>query len=267
MNAQLGREGGEILRRSMAAARHRHRHRHPDHRDLGSGQGRAASGCADETEIDCDLVVVAAGIRPNTDVAADQRLHRRAGHRGRRPDAHGRRRRRLRRRGVRPAPRRGLRPGRPAVGAGGGAGRPDHRRRPGRAPTSARGPPPSSRWPASTWPRWGSPSPSGTPTSTSSSPSRSEGVFKSIVIRDDKIVGATLLGDSRKVAFLQQAFDRGLPLPEERVELMFDLGGPADGGRRRPSWPTTPRSATATASARARSSTAVERRLQDGLAA
>ena len=28
------------------------------------------------------------------------------------------------------------------------------------------------------------------------------GVFKSIVIRDDKIIGATLLGDSRKVAFL-----------------------------------------------------------------
>ena len=53
-----------------------------------------------------------------------------------------------------------------------------------------------------------------------------KGVFKSIVIRDDKIVGATLLGDSRKVAFLQQAFDRGLPLPEQRVELMFDLGGP-----------------------------------------
>ncbi|SDU89238.1 nitrite reductase (NADH) large subunit [Microlunatus sagamiharensis] len=53
------------------------------------------------------------------------------------------------------------------------------------------------------------------------------GVFKSIVIRDDKIVGATLLGDSSKVAFLQQAFDRGLPLPEQRVELMFDLGGPS----------------------------------------
>ena len=68
---------------------------------------------------------------------------------------------------------------------------------------------------------------SGTPTSTSSSPSRSRGVYKSLVIRDDKLIGATLLGDSRKVAFLQQAFDRGLPLPEERVELLFDLGGPA----------------------------------------
>ena len=53
------------------------------------------------------------------------------------------------------------------------------------------------------------------------------GVFKSVVIRDGKIVGATLLGDSKKLAFLQQAFDRGLPLPEERVELLFDLGGPA----------------------------------------
>jgi nitrite reductase (NADH) large subunit len=52
------------------------------------------------------------------------------------------------------------------------------------------------------------------------------GVFKSVVIRNDKIVGATLLGDSKKLAFLQQAFDRGLPLPEERVELLFDLGGP-----------------------------------------
>jgi nitrite reductase (NADH) large subunit len=65
------------------------------------------------------------------------------------------------------------------------------------------------------------------------------GVFKSIVIRDGKIVGATLLGNSKKLAFLQQAFDRGLPLPEERVELLS-------------AWlssPMTHRSATATASA------------------
>ena len=25
-----------------------------------------------------------------------------------------------------------------------------------------------------------------------------------------------------------QAFDRGLPLPEERLELLFDLGGPTE---------------------------------------
>jgi nitrite reductase (NADH) large subunit len=45
-------------------------------------------------------------------------------------------------------------------------------------------------------------------------------------VRDGKLVGATLLGDTSKVAFLIQAFDRGLPLPEERISLMFDLGTP-----------------------------------------
>ncbi|MEE2522179.1 nitrite reductase large subunit NirB [Pseudarthrobacter sp. J75] len=59
-----------------------------------------------------------------------------------------------------------------------------------------------------------------------SEPSR--GVFKSIVVRDNKMVGATLLGDSRKVAFLTQAYDRGLPLPEERIGLLFDLGTPGE---------------------------------------
>jgi nitrite reductase (NADH) large subunit len=46
-----------------------------------------------------------------------------------------------------------------------------------------------------------------------------------VVIRDGRLVGATLVGDVKKVAFLIQAFDRGLALPEERAELMFDLGG------------------------------------------
>ncbi len=59
-----------------------------------------------------------------------------------------------------------------------------------------------------------------------SEPSR--GVYKSLVIRDHKLVGATLLGDSRKVAFLTQAFDRALPLPDERIALMFDVGGPSE---------------------------------------
>jgi nitrite reductase (NADH) large subunit len=51
------------------------------------------------------------------------------------------------------------------------------------------------------------------------------GVHLSVVIRDDKLVGATLLGDTRKVAFLTQAFDRGAPLPEERIRLLVDLSG------------------------------------------
>ncbi|MEU4338462.1 nitrite reductase large subunit NirB [Micromonospora lupini] len=54
-----------------------------------------------------------------------------------------------------------------------------------------------------------------------------KGVYKSIIIRDDRLVGATLLGDVRKVAFLMQAFDRGLALPKERVEMLFDLGAPS----------------------------------------
>jgi nitrite reductase (NADH) large subunit len=53
-----------------------------------------------------------------------------------------------------------------------------------------------------------------------------KGIYKSVIIRDGRLVGATLVGDVRKVAFLMQAFDRGLPLPEDRVELMFDPGGP-----------------------------------------
>jgi len=49
------------------------------------------------------------------------------------------------------------------------------------------------------------------------------GVHLSVVIRDDTLIGATLLGDTRKVAFLTQAFDRGAPLPEERIRLLVDL--------------------------------------------
>ncbi len=56
----------------------------------------------------------------------------------------------------------------------------------------------------------------------------SRGVYKSVIIRDDRLVGATLLGDVAKVGYLMQAFDQGLPLPEERVRLLFDLGGPSE---------------------------------------
>ncbi|SDM33782.1 nitrite reductase (NADH) large subunit [Geodermatophilus siccatus] len=49
------------------------------------------------------------------------------------------------------------------------------------------------------------------------------GVHLSVVIRDDRLIGATLLGDTRKVAYLTQAFDRGVPLPEERIRLLVDL--------------------------------------------
>jgi nitrite reductase (NADH) large subunit len=51
-------------------------------------------------------------------------------------------------------------------------------------------------------------------------------VYKTVIVRDGKLVGATLLGDVSKVTFLMQAFDRGMVLPEERVSLLFDLGAP-----------------------------------------
>jgi nitrite reductase (NADH) large subunit len=53
------------------------------------------------------------------------------------------------------------------------------------------------------------------------------GVYQNVIIRGGRLVGATLVGDARKAAFLMQAFDRGLPLPEVRAELLFDLGGPS----------------------------------------
>ncbi|GHE12752.1 nitrite reductase large subunit NirB [Klenkia taihuensis] len=49
------------------------------------------------------------------------------------------------------------------------------------------------------------------------------GVHLSVVVRDDRLIGATLVGDTRKVAFLTQAFDRGTPLPAERIKLLVDL--------------------------------------------
>ena len=52
------------------------------------------------------------------------------------------------------------------------------------------------------------------------------GIYKTIIVRDGKLVGATLVGDVSKVAFLMQAFDKGLPLPQERISLMFDIGTP-----------------------------------------
>jgi nitrite reductase (NADH) large subunit len=52
------------------------------------------------------------------------------------------------------------------------------------------------------------------------------GVYQNLIIRGGRLVGANLVGDVRKVAFLMQAFDRGLALPEDRAALLFDLGGP-----------------------------------------
>jgi nitrite reductase (NADH) large subunit len=53
------------------------------------------------------------------------------------------------------------------------------------------------------------------------------GTYKKLIVRDGRLVGGILLGDISKAAYLMQAFDRGTPLPEERLSLLFDLGAPA----------------------------------------
>jgi nitrite reductase (NADH) large subunit len=53
------------------------------------------------------------------------------------------------------------------------------------------------------------------------------GVYKNVIIRDGRLVGATLVGDNSKAAALIKAFEKGQPVPDNRTELLFDLGGPA----------------------------------------
>jgi len=52
------------------------------------------------------------------------------------------------------------------------------------------------------------------------------GTYKKLIIREGRLVGGILLGDISKAAYLMQAFDRNTPLPEERLQLLFDIGDP-----------------------------------------
>jgi nitrite reductase (NADH) large subunit len=54
------------------------------------------------------------------------------------------------------------------------------------------------------------------------------GVYQTVVIRDGMLIGATLVGDISKAASLTQAFDSRSALPEDRVKLLFDLGSGDD---------------------------------------
>jgi len=51
--------------------------------------------------------------------------------------------------------------------------------------------------------------------------------YKKLVIRDGRLIGAILMGSLDKAAYLMQAFDRHTPLPEERIALLFDIGAPS----------------------------------------
>src|SRR6202451_4251998 len=51
------------------------------------------------------------------------------------------------------------------------------------------------------------------------------GTYKKLIIRDDRLVGSILLGDMSKAAYLLHAFDSNSALPAERTSLLFDIGG------------------------------------------
>ena len=53
------------------------------------------------------------------------------------------------------------------------------------------------------------------------------GTYKKLIVRDGRLVGGILMGDISKAAYLMQAFDRDSPLPDERLGLLFDLGTPS----------------------------------------
>jgi nitrite reductase (NADH) large subunit len=53
------------------------------------------------------------------------------------------------------------------------------------------------------------------------------GVYHKLVVREGKLAGAILLGDTTALPSLQQLFDRGEPLPDNRASVLFPHG---DGG-------------------------------------
>jgi nitrite reductase (NADH) large subunit len=51
--------------------------------------------------------------------------------------------------------------------------------------------------------------------------------YKKLIVRNGRLVGGILMGDISKAAYLMQAFHRDAPLPEERLSLLFDFGAPS----------------------------------------
>ncbi|MEU8271979.1 FAD-dependent oxidoreductase, partial [Sphaerisporangium sp. NPDC049002] len=66
---------------------------------------------------------------------------------------------------------------------------------------------------------------------------RARGIYRKLVIRNDRLVGAILLGESPTVGTLTQLYDRGGPLPRDPAGLLFpglDGAALADGPARMP---------------------------------
>jgi assimilatory nitrate reductase electron transfer subunit len=57
----------------------------------------------------------------------------------------------------------------------------------------------------------------------------SRGTYKKVVIKDDRIIGAILLGETSTAGTLTQLYDRAAPLPSDRLSLFFPgMGGAAE---------------------------------------
>jgi nitrite reductase (NADH) large subunit len=54
-----------------------------------------------------------------------------------------------------------------------------------------------------------------------------KGTYKKLIIRNGRLVGGILLGDIAKAPYLAQAYERNTPVPEERLSLLFDIGAPS----------------------------------------
>ncbi|HEX6277639.1 MAG TPA: nitrite reductase large subunit NirB [Polyangiaceae bacterium] len=54
-----------------------------------------------------------------------------------------------------------------------------------------------------------------------------KGTYKKLIIRNGRLVGGILLGDISKAPYLAQAYERSTPVPEERLTLLFDIGAPS----------------------------------------
>jgi len=54
-----------------------------------------------------------------------------------------------------------------------------------------------------------------------------KGTYKKLIIRNGRLIGGILLGDIGKAPYLTQAFDKNTALPEERLSLLFDIGSPS----------------------------------------
>lgn len=58
-------------------------------------------------------------------------------------------------------------------------------------------------------------------------------VYRKLIVRDGRLVGATLVGDTEAAGGLIQAFDRGDPLPDNPLEMLCKLGPSAGATRER----------------------------------